>query len=80
MPALRRDAASSAIESTWDGRRTTINVEPDFSPEALELYLSLQRRFQRSEIGAADLRPEIERNWRDLRARSGRILPADREP
>jgi pyruvate ferredoxin oxidoreductase beta subunit len=62
-----------------DGRRTTINVEPDFSEEALELYLSLQRRFQRSEISAADLRPAIERNWRDLRARSGRIVPADRE-
>ncbi len=62
-----------------DGRRTTINVEPDFSAEALELYLSLQRRFQRSEISAADLRPAIERNWRDLRARSGRIVPADRE-
>ncbi|HET8724014.1 MAG TPA: thiamine pyrophosphate-dependent enzyme [Anaeromyxobacteraceae bacterium] len=62
-----------------DGRRTTINVEPDFSEEALELYLSLQRRFQRSEISAAELRPAIERNWRDLRARSGRIVPADRE-
>jgi len=62
-----------------DGRRTTINVEPDFSEDALELYLSLQRRFQRSEIGAADLRPDIERLWRDLRARSGRIVPADRD-
>ncbi|MBS1109788.1 MAG: pyruvate ferredoxin oxidoreductase, beta subunit, partial [Anaeromyxobacteraceae bacterium] len=61
-----------------DGRRTTINVEPDFSEEALELYLSL-RRFQKSEVGAADLRPDIERHWRDLRARSGRIVPADRE-
>ncbi len=63
-----------------DGRRTTINVEPDFAEEALELYLSLQRRYQRSEVEAAHLRPGIERTWRDLRARSGRIVPADREP
>jgi pyruvate ferredoxin oxidoreductase beta subunit/2-oxoisovalerate ferredoxin oxidoreductase beta subunit len=63
-----------------DGRRLTINVEPDFAEEALELYLSLQRRFQKSEITAADLRPAIERNWRDLRQKSGRIVPADREP
>jgi pyruvate ferredoxin oxidoreductase beta subunit/2-oxoisovalerate ferredoxin oxidoreductase beta subunit len=62
-----------------DGRRTTVNVEPDFADEALELYLSLQRRYQRSEIEAAELRPAIERNWRDLRARTGRIVPADRE-
>ncbi len=62
-----------------DGRKLTINVEPDFSEEALELYLSLQRRFQNSEITAADLRPAIERNWRDLRQRSGRIVPAERE-
>ncbi len=63
-----------------DGRRTTINVEPDFADEALELYLSLQRRFQKSGVTVADLRPAIERHWRDLRARSGRIVPADREP
>ncbi len=62
-----------------DGRKLTINVEPDFAPEALELYLSLQRRYQRSEIAAADLRPEIERHWRELRMRSGRIVPAERE-
>ena len=61
-----------------DGRRLRVNVEPDFSPEALELYLSLQRRFQRSGIAAADLRPEIDRQWRELRSKSGRIVPAER--
>jgi pyruvate ferredoxin oxidoreductase beta subunit/2-oxoisovalerate ferredoxin oxidoreductase beta subunit len=85
-PALGIELVRLAVRSglfpvveVVDGRRTTINVEPDFSEEALELYLSLQRRFQKSEIGAADLRPDIERQWRDLRARSGRIVPADRE-
>jgi pyruvate/2-oxoacid:ferredoxin oxidoreductase beta subunit len=62
-----------------DGRKHVVNVEPDFSPEALELYLSLQRRFQRSGVTAERLRPAIAQAWRDLRARSGRIVPADRE-
>ncbi len=63
-----------------EGRKLVIDVEPDFSREALELYLSLQRRFQRSGITAERLAPAIARTWRDLRARSGRIVPADREP
>jgi pyruvate ferredoxin oxidoreductase beta subunit/2-oxoisovalerate ferredoxin oxidoreductase beta subunit len=85
-PALGIELVRLAVRSglfpvveVVDGRKTTINVEPDFSEEALELYLSLQRRFQKSEVGVADLRPDIERHWRDLRARSGRIVPADRE-
>ncbi len=62
-----------------EGRKLVIDVEPEFSQEALELYLSLQRRFQRSGITAESLAPSIARTWRDLRARSGRIVPADRE-
>jgi pyruvate ferredoxin oxidoreductase beta subunit/2-oxoisovalerate ferredoxin oxidoreductase beta subunit len=62
-----------------DGRKLTINVEPEFSLEALELYVSLQRRFQRSGLSAMDLRPAIEAHWRELRSRSGRIVPARRE-
>jgi len=61
-----------------DGRRLVVNVEPEFSHEALELYLSLQRRFQKSGVEAKDLRIAIERNWRELRSRSGRIVPAER--
>jgi pyruvate ferredoxin oxidoreductase beta subunit len=62
-----------------DGRKLVINHEPDFSTEALELYLSLQGRFQRSGLSAERLAAAIARSWRDLRARSGRIVPADRE-
>jgi pyruvate ferredoxin oxidoreductase beta subunit/2-oxoisovalerate ferredoxin oxidoreductase beta subunit len=62
-----------------EGRKLVINEEPDFSKEALELYLSLQRRFQRSGLAAETLATAIARSWRDLRARSGRIVPADRE-
>ncbi|HUL60906.1 MAG TPA: thiamine pyrophosphate-dependent enzyme [Anaeromyxobacteraceae bacterium] len=62
-----------------DGRKLVVNVEPEFSAEALELYLSLQRRFQRSGVEARDLRAAIERHWRELRSRSGRIVPAERE-
>jgi len=62
-----------------DGRKLVINHEPDFSKEALELYLSLQMRFQRSGLSAEGLAEAIAQSWRDLRARSGRIVPADRE-
>jgi pyruvate ferredoxin oxidoreductase beta subunit/2-oxoisovalerate ferredoxin oxidoreductase beta subunit len=62
-----------------EGRKLVINCEPDFSTEALELYLSLQRRFQRSGLSAERLAATIARSWRDLRARSGRIVPAERE-
>jgi pyruvate/2-oxoacid:ferredoxin oxidoreductase beta subunit len=62
-----------------EGRKLVINHEPDFSEEALELYLSLQRRFQRSGLSVERLAGAIARSWRDLRARSGRIVPADRE-
>jgi len=62
-----------------DGKRYSITVEPDFSDEALTLYLSLQRRFQKSGLKASDLRPAIERNWQSLRSLSGRIIPSTRE-
>ena len=77
--AWRCARASSPWSRSFDGRKLLINLEPDFSEEALELYLSLQRRFQRSGITAERLRPAIAQAWRDLRARSGRIVPADRE-
>jgi len=56
-----------------------VNIEPDFSDEALNMYLSLQRRFQKSGLEAADLRPAIDRYWQNLRALSGRIVPARRD-
>ncbi len=62
-----------------EGRKLVINHEPDFSKEALELYLSLQMRFQRSGLSADALAGAIAQSWRDLRARSGRIVPAERE-
>ncbi len=84
-PALGIELVRLAVRSglfpvieMFDGRRLAVNVEPDFSDEALELYLSLQRRFQKSGLKASDLRRAIERHWRELRARSGRIVPAER--
>jgi pyruvate ferredoxin oxidoreductase beta subunit/2-oxoisovalerate ferredoxin oxidoreductase beta subunit len=85
-PALGIELVRLAVRSglfpifeVVEGRRLTINVEPDFADEALELYLSLQRRFQKSGLQASDLKPAIERHWRELRSRSGRIVPAERE-
>lgn len=84
-PALGIELVRLAVRSgiypvfeVFDGKRTVINIEPDSSDEALDMYLSLQRRFQKSGVTAADLRPAIDRNWQDLRAASGRIVPARR--
>ena len=62
-----------------NGRELVIDEEPEFSREALELYLSLQRRFQRSALPADALMDAIAQHWRDLRARGGRVAPACRE-
>jgi pyruvate ferredoxin oxidoreductase beta subunit/2-oxoisovalerate ferredoxin oxidoreductase beta subunit len=86
-PALGMELVRLAVRSglfpvfeIFDGKRYVINIEPDFSDEALDMYLSLQRRFQKSGLGAADLRPAIDRYWQNLRALSGRIVPARRTP
>jgi pyruvate ferredoxin oxidoreductase beta subunit/2-oxoisovalerate ferredoxin oxidoreductase beta subunit len=85
-PALGLELVRLAVRSglwpvyeIFDGKRHVVNIEPDFSDEALNMYLSLQRRFQKSGLTAADLRPAIDRYWQNLRALSGRIVPARRE-
>ncbi|MBU6298326.1 MAG: pyruvate synthase subunit beta [Alphaproteobacteria bacterium] len=84
-PALGMELVRLAVRSglfpvyeIFDGKRHVVNIEPDFSDEALDMYLSLQRRFQKSGLRAADLRPAIDRYWQNLRALSGRIVPARR--
>jgi pyruvate ferredoxin oxidoreductase beta subunit/2-oxoisovalerate ferredoxin oxidoreductase beta subunit len=85
-PALGMELVRLAVRSglfpvfeVFDGKRHVVNIEPDFSDEALDMYLSLQRRFQKSGLCAADLRPAIDRYWQNLRALSGRIVPARRK-
>ena len=85
-PALGLELVRMAVRSglwpvyeIFDGKRHVVNIEPDFSDEALDMYLSLQRRFQKLGLTAADLRPAIERYWQNLRSLSGRIVPARRE-
>jgi pyruvate ferredoxin oxidoreductase beta subunit/2-oxoisovalerate ferredoxin oxidoreductase beta subunit len=84
-PALGMELVRLAVRSglfpvleIFDGKRTVINVEPDFSDEALNMYLSLQRRFQKSNMHAGALRPDLDRRWQELRALSGRVVPARR--
>ena len=84
-PALGLELVRLAVRSglfpvyeIFDGKRHVVNIEPDFSDEALNMYLSLQRRFQKSGLSAADLRPAIDRYWQNLRSLSGRIVPARR--
>ncbi len=85
-PALGLELVRLAVRSglfpvyeIFDGKRHVVNIEPDFSDEALNMYLSLQRRFQKSGLTAADLRPAIDRYWQNLRSLSGRIVPARRD-
>jgi pyruvate ferredoxin oxidoreductase beta subunit len=85
-PALGLELVRLAVRSglfpvyeIFDGKRHVVNIEPDFSDEALNMYLSLQRRFQKSGLSASDLRPAIDRYWQNLRALSGRIVPARRD-
>jgi pyruvate/2-oxoacid:ferredoxin oxidoreductase beta subunit len=85
-PALGMELIRLAVRSglfpvfeVFDGKQHVVNVEPDFSDEALEMYLSLQRRFQTSGLKAGDLRPAIDRHWQNLRALSGRIVPSRRQ-
>lgn len=85
-PALGLELVRLAVRSglwpvyeIFDGKRHVVNIEPEFSDEALDMYLSLQRRFQKSGLTAGDLRPAIEKNWQTLRALTGRIVPARRE-
>jgi pyruvate/2-oxoacid:ferredoxin oxidoreductase beta subunit len=66
------------VYEIFNGERYMINIEPDFSQEALAMYLSLQRRFRKSGVTEATLRPGIENYWHGLRTLSGRIVPSRR--
>jgi pyruvate ferredoxin oxidoreductase beta subunit len=58
------------IYEVFDGVRYRIDVEPEFSPEALRRYFQLQGRLKKAAIDLARVREEIERNWRILRHRA----------
>ncbi len=84
-PAMSIELVRLAVRSglfpvfeVFDGERYVINIEPDFSSEALMMYLSLQRRFRKSGVTEENIRPGIEKYWNHLRMLSGRIVPARR--
>lgn len=84
-PAMGIELVRLAVRSglfpvfeVFDGEHYVINVEPEFSDEALMMYLSLQRRFRNTGVSEESLRPDIERYWNYLRLMSGRIVPAKR--
>lgn len=53
-----------------DGRRWTVNVQPEFSLPALEKYFGGQGRFKDAPLDLARVRAEIEEHWRELRAKA----------
>ncbi|MBI5444863.1 MAG: pyruvate synthase subunit beta [Deltaproteobacteria bacterium] len=82
-PALGIELVRLAVRSglfpvleVFEGRRLAINIEPEFSQEALARYLSLQRRFQRSGLKPSDLQPMIDEHWRGLRAWARELTPS----
>ncbi|WP_083928895.1 thiamine pyrophosphate-dependent enzyme [Geopsychrobacter electrodiphilus] len=84
-PAMGIELVRLAVRSglfpvfeVFDGERYVINIEPEFSNEALMMYLSLQRRFRNTGVTEESLQPNIERYWNYLRLMSGRIVPAKR--
>ncbi len=50
-----------------DGVELTINIEPDFSAQALNTYLSLQGRFRKSAVTSDALHEDIQCHWQRLR-------------
>jgi pyruvate/2-oxoacid:ferredoxin oxidoreductase beta subunit len=84
-PALTIELVRLAVSSglfpvleVENGNQWTINVEPDFSREALQRYVSLQRRFQKSGVTPPDFTGAIDRQWKELRARTGNARTAER--
>ncbi|MBI5852854.1 MAG: pyruvate synthase subunit beta [Planctomycetes bacterium] len=54
-----------------DGRRFTIDVEPDFDRAALADYFARQGRFRGTKLDLDAVAMAIEEHWRDLRRRGG---------
>ncbi len=78
---LVRLAVSSGlfpVVEVEQGNRWTVTVEPDFSRTALERYVSLQRRFQKTGITADDLAKGMEWQWQELLVRTGAVSLAER--
>jgi len=49
-----------------DGAATTVDVQPDFSDDALSTYFALQGRFGKSSIDLDPVRDAVRENWRRL--------------
>lgn len=73
---LVRDAVSCGlfpVVEIFDGYRTTISVEPDFSDAALDRYFGGQGRFERSAMDRNDVKAAIQKNWKRLRVLAGAL-------
>lgn len=76
-PALGVELVRLAVRSglypvveSHAGGRWTVNVEPDFSDEALERYFAAQGRFGRGAVDVGHVRAEIARHWHAIRRRA----------
>lgn len=76
-PAMGIELVRLAVQSglfpvveVEQGTRWSINVEPDFSRQALERYVSSQRRFRKSGVTPEDLAEDAEGQWQELLERT----------
>ncbi len=60
----------------FEGDRLEVNIEPDFSRDALRSYFESQGRFGKVEIDLDHVAAAIERNWRRLRMLESATAPA----
>jgi len=58
-----------------DGDRLTVNVEPDFSRDALDDYFARQDRFRGTGLDVEQVRADVAESWRRLRARATPAAP-----
>jgi len=63
------------VQEVFDGRRTVINVEPDFSVEALRHYFTLQGRFKSDGVDIEALMRSLKDDWAHLRRAALEVAP-----
>jgi pyruvate/2-oxoacid:ferredoxin oxidoreductase beta subunit len=62
------------VYEVFDGERTVVNVEPDFSIDALRRYFALQSRFKADSVDIEALAESLRADWGRLHRRAQEVL------
>lgn len=63
------------VYEVFAGSQVRLNVEPEFSTQALERYFALQGRFRKSTLDLGRIRQAVVRQLEELRRRAGNAPP-----